>query len=196
VRGGGDGHALSALPVGVRFSADCYGRPAVLFPLCDQAGAVVACNGRHTDGRDNPKAHSGGAKRAVVFATPGALTAAQLVLVEAPIDALSLAAVGVPAVALCGTSGPAWLPAQAVLRPVALAFDADAAGDQAAAQLRQLLASVGATVTRWRPEGAKDWNELLLASRTTLLRQLAHDSQQRGAAAGFASGSSGRLVQL
>lgn len=146
---------------GVRYTPDCWGRPAVLCPIVDQAGQIVAFNGRYTDQRTDPKARSGGPKKTGVFATPGALAADLLVLTEAPIDALSLAACGVPAVALCGTTGPAWLPGACVLRTVALAFDSDDAGDTAADQLRPLLESLGATVERWRPNGAKDWNDAL-----------------------------------
>ena len=150
---------------GVRYG-DCYGRPAVLCPIADQAGQIVAFNGRHTDA-GTPKAHSGGPKSAGVFATSGALTVERLVLTEAPIDALSLAVCGVPAVALCGTSWPEWLPVHCVLRPVALAFDADDAGDTATEKLRPVLTSLGATVERWRPDGGKDWNDALLAGTLT-----------------------------
>jgi DNA primase len=93
-----------------------------------------------------------------------------LVVTEAPLDALSLAAVGVPALALCGTHAPAWLPLVAAFRRVALAFDADGAGDQAAALLGPLLRSFGARPERWRPEGGKDWNELLTRQGSQRLR--------------------------
>lgn len=43
-----------------------------------------------------------------------------------------------------------------------LATDADEAGDGAAVKLGRELASFGARCQRLRPEGAKDWNELLL----------------------------------
>ena len=95
-------------------------------------------------------------------ATPVALDAEQVVICEAPIDALSLAACGVPAVALCGTSRPDWLAAACAFLRVALAFDADGAGDKAAADLAPSLRSFGATVERWRPDGVRDWKELLV----------------------------------
>ena len=68
------------------------------------AGQLVAVTGRHTDGRDAPKAHTGGLKSLGLFATPGTLAADPLVITEAPIDALALAACGVPAVAPARTS--------------------------------------------------------------------------------------------
>jgi hypothetical protein len=75
----------------------------------------------------------------------------------------ALRSAGVPAVALVGTSWPAWLRIKAGLRRVALAFDADEAGDRAAEKLDVELRSFGSKVERWRPEGAKDWNEALQA---------------------------------
>jgi hypothetical protein len=146
----------------VRYTADFYGRPAVLFPLRDRSGLLVAVNGRYVDGRPNPKARTTGRKAFGLFATPGALDAEQIVICEAPIDALSLTACGVPAIALCGTTGPDWLAAACAFRRVALAFDADEAGDKAAADLAPSLRSFGSTVERWRPDGAQDWNERLV----------------------------------
>jgi hypothetical protein len=147
---------------GVRYAADFYGRPAVLFPLRDRSGRLIAVNGRYVDGRSDPKARTAGPKSLGLFATAGALDGEQIVICEAPIDALSLAMCGVPAVALCGTSGPDWLAAACAFRRVALAFDVDEAGDRAATDLAPSLRSFGARTERRRPECAKDWNDLLL----------------------------------
>jgi hypothetical protein len=157
---------------GVRWAPAFFGRPAVVFPLTDPAGQLVAVTGRHTDGRDNPKAHTAGPKSLGLFATPGALTADPLVIIEAPIDALALAACGVPAVALCGTTGPRWLPGRAALRPVLLALDNDPAGDAGATTLGAALVSLGARCERLRP-ARKDWAEDLAAvGRDVLAAQL------------------------
>ena len=69
---------------------------------------------------------------------------------------------------MCGTSG---------LRRVALAFDADEAGETAALAMEGLLKSFGARCERLRPEGSRDWNEWLLSSpadelKDWLVRQL------------------------
>jgi hypothetical protein len=158
---------------GVRWVPAFYGRPAVVFPLTDAAGRLVAVTGRHTDGRENPKAHTAGPKRWGLFATAGALAADPLVITEAPIDALALAAGGVPAVALCGTTGPRWLPQRAALRPVLLGLDNDPAGDAGAAQLGATLLSLGARCERLRP-ARKDWAEdLATVGRDVLTAQLA-----------------------
>lgn len=159
-----------AAAAGVRYSSAWYGRPAVLFPLHDQAGQLMAVNGRHTDS-GSPKAHTGGDRRLGVFATPGALRSDLLVITEAPLDALSLAMCGLPAIALCGTSWPEWLPAAAAFRQVLVALDADAAGDKAAGALRAALLAFGARVERLRPaDAAKDWNGVLQDYGTPLLR--------------------------
>jgi hypothetical protein len=152
-----------AAAAGALYAASWCGRPAVVFPLRDRAGAVVAADGRYVDGRDQPKARTGGEKRLGVFATPGALAAEPVAVVEAPIDALSLAAAGMPAVALGGTSAPDWLARAVAFRRVALGLDADEAGDRAGPALAAQLGSLGAVVERWRPVGAKDWNDALRA---------------------------------
>jgi len=150
-----------ATATGVLFTTCWYGHLAVLFPVCDRAGRLVATNGRHVNPTVEPKAMSAGQISRGVFQTTGALAVAQPVIAEAPIDALSLATVGIPAVALCGTHAPGWL--HVGFRRVALAFDADEAGDQAAAVLWPVLTSFGIQVERWRPSVGKDWNDVLLA---------------------------------
>ena len=155
----------------VCFSPSWYGRPAVLFPIRDRAGALVAAHGRHIDGRIEPKCHTAGDLKLGVYGTPEALQGELLVITEAPLDALSLFQVGVSAIALCGTNAPSWLPQVAAFKRVALAFDADDAGDQAAEKLAPLLRSFGATVERWRPPAAaKDWNEVLIDQGKDALR--------------------------
>jgi hypothetical protein len=149
-----------AAAAGVRFTRAWYGRPAALFPVRDRAGELVAVSGRCIDDR-TPPTLTGGPKSGGVFATPAALAAEPLVITEAPIDALSLAAAGVPAVALCGKSSPAWLPELCAFRSVVLALDGDQAGDAAATTLAGALHTLGARVERWRPTAGKDWNELV-----------------------------------
>jgi hypothetical protein len=151
-----------ATAAGVRWARAFYGRPALLFPLVDPTGAVVALNGRHTDGRDMPKAHTAGPKAQGVFVTPGALAVDPFVIVEGPLDALALAACGVPALALCGTSAPSWLAMRVALHQVLLALDNDGPGNAAAAKLAREWGMLGARCSRLRP-AAKDWAEDLVA---------------------------------
>jgi DNA primase len=101
----------------------------------------------------------------------GALDASPVVIVEGPLCALTLALVGVPAVALMGTTTPKWLPRALALRRVVLALDSDEAGDRAVRDtLTPAFGIVGATVERWRPAGAKDWNDVLRSGGTAVLR--------------------------
>ena len=65
----------------------------------------------------------------------------------------------IPTVALNGLTYPDWLIRLCAFRRVAVALDADKAGDEVAEALTKRLRSVGASVERWRPEDAKDWNE-------------------------------------
>ena len=82
-------------------------------------------------------------------------------IAEGAIDTLSAAALGIGASIHASTAGvcrhlPDWLEGFA---PASLVcgFDADGAGDGAAAA----LAAADGRVTRLRPSGAKDWNEML-----------------------------------
>lgn len=173
------GRALTAETAhasGVRFSSAFLGRPAIVFPLRDHKGALVGAQGRYSDGKDSPKARTLGDKRSGLFATAGALTVElpALIVTEAPLDALSLAEAGYPAVAVCGTEPPAWFHRACAFRRVLLAFDADEAGDKAADKLAPLLESFGAKCERLRPDRApsgwgKDWNEMLQASGRDVL---------------------------
>jgi len=147
-----------AVAAGVRYSPAFCGRLAVLFPLRRRDGKPVAVNGRYIDS-GTPKTRTLGTKAGAVFATPGAFDG-PVIVTEAPLDALSFAAAEFPAIALCGTTGPDWLRVACGLRDVALALDADEAGDLAAEKLGAELASLGARVQRWRPP-RKDWNDVL-----------------------------------
>ena len=150
----------------VRFVARWHGRPTLGFPFKAPGGEVVALAGRalRDGGMDKPA--SGPKKAGAFWATAlgfGALDATlpAIILCEAPFDALSLALAGYPALALGGTNAPAWLHQKCAFRRVLLAFDADEAGDAAALKIGLNLASFGANCQRLRPQGAKDWNELL-----------------------------------
>jgi len=147
---------------GLRFSFDFLGAPAILFPIRDRMGTLVAVTGRYCDS-NIPKARTVGRLMDGLFATPAALETSPLLVSEAPLDALTLASCGLPSIALCGTRWPRWLPVVAGFRAVAIATDADAGGDTCAAALTSVLRSLGATVSRWRPAGAKDWNEALIS---------------------------------
>jgi DNA primase len=82
-------------------------------------------------------------------------------------------------VALCGTTLPSWLPAALAFRRIALAFDADSAGDAATAKAASELRAFGCDVERWRPS-VKDWNEVLLThGPETLRRALLADVSRR-----------------
>jgi hypothetical protein len=141
---------------------DFYGRPAVIFPVYSEA-RLVAAQGRYIDGQDQPRMRNVGAVREGVFATPGALAAELVAITEAPIDALSLAVAGLPAVALLGKDArPAWLRQVLMFRAVLIATDSDEPGEAAAASLASWLSLLGAKPYRLRPSGeCKDWNDML-----------------------------------
>ncbi len=163
---------------GVRFSSSFYGRAAVLFPMHDKSGALVAVNGRFIDGRDNPKTQTAGNKSLGLFTTPGALSSPLIAVCEGAMDALALWLCGVPSVALVGTSSPEWMPRSLAFSAVLLATDADKAGDDAAARLVGELEARAARTFRLRPRSAKDWGEALqLMGAETLRTHLAAFSE-------------------
>jgi transcription elongation factor Elf1 len=155
---------------GVRYHPNVYGKPAIVFPMHGKNGEVIAVNCRFIKTNDqHDKTISLGPRGSALFMTPGAFDG-DIVITEGPFDALSLAAIGIPSIALVGTSGPAWLRVKCGLRRVAIALDADKAGDDAAAKLSAELTSLGAQCERWRPQGGKDWNEILVKLGPTGLK--------------------------
>jgi hypothetical protein len=143
---------------GVKFSARWYGRPGVLFGVRDRAGDLVAVQGRLIDGGD-PKALTAGPKSEGVFSALNAIESPVCAIVEGPVDALALAAAGLPAVALLGTSAPAWLAKALHSKHVLLATDADQVGDDCAGRLAAEISTP--RILRLRPQSAKDWAEVL-----------------------------------
>lgn len=158
----------------VRYAADWYGRPSVCFAVQGAAGRLVAAEGRYIDGRTEPKGRSAGPKsRGVFLASPDALEAEAVVVCEGPITALSVAACGPPALALCGHNrAPAWLARRLALRIVFLALDFGETGaDECAGKLARELGALGAATYRLAaPAGAGDWNDALRAMGREALR--------------------------
>lgn len=157
-----------ATEAGVRYAPSYFGRPAVLFPVRTTESELIAVHGRYID-QAQPRMRTSGPKRRGIFSTGERIDHGLLAVTEAPIDALSLAVLGLPALAICGTSWPRWLPAALAGKSVYLAFDADEAGDAAAAQLRLQLTEGSVQCQRLRPPGVKDWNDALLAGFRTRL---------------------------
>jgi hypothetical protein len=141
----------------------------VVFPIVDNSGEQIGIQGRKIgDVEHGEKMLTNG--RGGIFVA-GAAWPLQgeidhVAIVEAPIDALSLAAAGVVALATQGTTWPEWLPLALAFKKVLLAHDNDApdvasgecAGDLAAAGMGPALRSYGAEPERLRPR-SKDWNQ-------------------------------------
>lgn len=153
-----------AAGAGVRFLPDLLGRPAVVAALTGPEGGLAAVHGRWL--HHLPKMLNIG-RAGGVFAPPGALEADPLIWVEGLFDALSLAACGVPAVAVIG-KWVGWLPGFAAGRTVLLAFDGNKPGEAAAREYAAHLEP-----GRWhrlRPPGAtKDWSNALRKGSRALL---------------------------
>jgi DNA primase len=157
--------AMLAAASGTRDAESYMGKcPAVVFPVTGPDSHLTAIQGRFlfppAPGEDRPDKMTRGRLRGV-FSTVGALTHDVVIVTEAPIDSLSLAACGFPSLALLGTHFPTWLPGAIGARRVYLATDNDGAGDGAAQKLCDALAANGGPVYRLKPEGVKDWNAYL-----------------------------------
>ena len=159
------GRLVDALRSGGLVHADVRGN--AVFLCRDAGGAVTGAElvgtRRRSDGSRFRGMVPGSRKAAGGFwIGRGAVgPAASVFIAESAIDALSAAALGTGASIHASTAGvcrrlPAWLEGFA---PTSLAcgFDADGAGDGAAAA----LAAADGRVRRVRPTGAKDWNGML-----------------------------------
>ncbi|HEY5154025.1 MAG TPA: DNA primase [Acidimicrobiales bacterium] len=122
-------------------------RGRVLFPIFDAKGDAVAFGGRVLPGSDDPAKYKNSAESAIYAKskvlyglnwTKGAIVAAdEAIVCEGYTDVIGFAAAGLPrAVATCGTAltEEHFRTLKSFARRVVLAFDADAAGQNAAAR--------------------------------------------------------------
>lgn len=153
--------------------------PAVVFPLYSADGSrLMGVQARSIMSSQKLTINAKEGAGRGIFATPGAWDGTPTIT-EAPIDALSLAVAGTPAIATNGTAAPPTLIESIFCRPVVLAQDADEpdargvrAGDVAAIKLAELLAPRGGLCSRLRPpEGFKDWNAALVSMGAENLRR-------------------------
>jgi hypothetical protein len=168
------GHGIpaeTAVAARVRFAqlwgdADDYEGAAVVFPLQDAGGRLVAAEGYWlTPPRDVARTYSAGTKALGVFeALPDALDAETVTVTESPLSALAVAACGYPALALCGIALPEWLPRRLAGREVLISLDwHELAAEAKAALLFRTLAVAGAKTHRLVPPSGRDWNGHLQA---------------------------------
>lgn len=139
-------------------------RPSVLFMFSDRVGEPVAVSARFIDGNANGHRTLGPKKLGAFYTMPEVWSAPVMVIVEAPIDALTLMVCGVPAIALGGCEAPEWLAVACGLKHVIFALDNDEAGNKAAERIAPELQALGAKTARLTPQGAKDWNAMLQQS--------------------------------
>ena len=138
-------------------------RGRVMVPIRDEAGRIRQLYGRHI-GNSSPKHRYLRLPHTTLF-NPKALEYQEINLCESIIDAMTLYANGFPN--SCSIDGAnslklAYLDQmqRAGVRSVAIAFDNDRAGNQAAEATQLALAQRGIDSTRWKlPEG-KDINDI------------------------------------
>lgn len=153
-----------AVEHGCGYAPDWHGVPRVTFPVRDAAGALTAISGRAIRPcHDADKHRVQGPKGQGVF-HPAALAGHKVIVTEAPIKAMALAACGYPAIGLIGIAAPPWLPRAVALKDVWVATDADTVGDDAAEELRDFLSLThpGRKHRLRPPEPFKDWDEALV----------------------------------
>ena len=142
------------------------GHPALLFPVTDRRGNLVAVSGRFIDPPDWLQPHrTYGAKSQGVFVTsPDVWKADRVAITEAPLDALAYEQLqGVPAIAVAGTSWADWLPPALIFKTAILASDADDAGDDLVGKLTPELRPYAREIERDRPP-LKDWGNVAEAT--------------------------------
>jgi hypothetical protein len=170
-----------AQAAGVRFDPDFNGRPAVLVPMREQDGSVLAVHGRylHTV-RGQDKMLTVGLSGGVVTGLAG-WRAEPLIVVEGLFDALTLATCGWSSVATIGRWA-AWLPDVAAGRVAWLAFDANRPGAKSFADWAERLHA--ADVRRLLPPPpSQDWSAALVSrGRAAVARWLVEHTGIRSAA--------------
>ena len=143
-----------------------YIGPSVGFPLIGKDKVPAGYSFRTIEGKGKPpmtKKDPRYQASGQVFVTLNALNAPRVVIVEAPIDALSLAACGIPAIATIGTSFPDWLAgALGPNKVIFMGHDNDTSGELGSKAAAEKLRKIGVTPSRLRPpKGCKDWNDAL-----------------------------------
>jgi DNA primase len=135
----------------------------VVFPVFDEGKNLAAIHGRAIDEGciNSSKITKGNKSLGVFLSSPEVFLQPAIAICEGPVDALALEACGLPALAMIGTSAPAWLAERLLNKAVLLTTDADKAGDEAAAKLERALRSYTRKILRLRPPSAKDWAEEL-----------------------------------
>jgi hypothetical protein len=152
----------------------------VVFGIVDKLGELIGIQGRKIgDSERGEKMLTNGHGGIFAAGTPWPLEETQRVaIVEAPIDALSLTAIGMPALATQGTSWPAWLPLALAFRKVLLAHDNDepTADGERAGRSPHLAWCPRCVRTAPNPERfwplSKDWNQDLQDLGLEQLRRL------------------------
>jgi hypothetical protein len=166
------------------------GAPAILYPLRDMDGALQAVSGRYLrpmayDRKnektgevtlDTVKARTGGEAHKGAFWCPvvdcwgkwiAPADVSHLVIVEGPADALALAYLGVPSIALSGTNPPEWLHRAAAFKTVWVGLDNDEGGENGAAAVSEKVNGYARDAKRLRldsghwGEAAKDFGEVI-----------------------------------
>lgn len=144
------------------------GMPAVLFPIHDRKGNLVAVSGRKAGNSSGFSHMTCGQKIEGVFAAfPNIWQAETIAVCEAPIDALAVVTLfNVPALAWVGGNWPAWLPMAMMFKRVLIATDNDQAvsngnkGDEMAAKFAAECEPYTRRIERLKPDGVKDWAEV------------------------------------
>jgi hypothetical protein len=163
--------AETASAVRVRISylwgdEDDYQGAALVFPLQDGAGKLVAAEGRFLTppGGVAPSYRVGARADGVFEALPGALDAELVVLMEASLEALAVAACGYPALALCGSPPQEWLAERLAGRDVLVGMDwHELSAENRAALVFRKLAAAGAKPRRLVVAAGRGWTERLRA---------------------------------
>jgi len=144
----------------------------IVVPLFDEASHIAGFYGRRIEAGASPAhLYLPGPHQGLVNRTAAKVYRDSLVLTEAVLDALSLAAIGVQNAIPCyGVNGfteeHERLLKDERVQEVVIAFDADEAGRKGAAALSERLGALGMKVRIIEPDTGKDWNDWAIAGGT------------------------------
>jgi DNA primase len=146
----------------------------IIVPLLDENDQVVSLYGRAIDAKTHPvHRYLAGARGGLVNGEAVSVYRDKLIITESIIDAVSLMQIGIQnVIPSYGTGGVSEQMISVLVekrvKDVVIAFDSDEAGIAGADKLARRLIDEGMRVGIIHPEGAKDWNELLIAGRLLL----------------------------
>ena len=135
----------------------------VVFPIYDLQNNLVAFHGRAIDAKyyNSSKITKGDKSQGLFLSDAKIFKNDVIAICEGAIDAMALQKLGIPAVAMTGTTPADWFYRKMIFKKVLIATDNDEAGVVSAQKLKLELETRGVKIERLTPPKGKDWGEFV-----------------------------------